>query len=66
MKAELNGLKVNLEEVHMDDLLYEDQEFENEKEQVCCMFLALNLGELDYFKVMVDNCLMKETKLTDD
>lgn len=47
MEAELNGLKVDLEEVHMDDLLNEDQEFENEKEKVCCMFLALNIGELN-------------------
>lgn len=50
----------------MNELLFREQVFEKEKDQVHYLYSEPGLGELGYFKVMVDGHLVEETDPIDD
>lgn len=47
----------------MSGLLVDDQSIEKAKVQVPCLYPNLDLSELDYFKVVVEGCLMEQVDL---
>lgn len=45
----------------MDDLFFEDHGFKKEKTQLLCVYLELDLNEMDYFNVVIDGRLVEES-----
>lgn len=50
----------------MDSLIYGEQGFDKVKEQIWFLYPELYIGELDYFKVVLNGCLLEEIDLVED
>lgn len=63
VEVELGSFKVDLEEARIDGFHFGDQGFKKAKERVSCLYFDLYLRELDYYKMVVEVCLVEETDL---
>lgn len=59
-------LKIKLEETRNESILIDDQGFKKAQEQICFLYLNFNLGELGFYKTVVNSQLVDEVNLEDE